>query len=278
MIRATDPGPAGQPWWRPQWYELVPEAILLLGLTLFLVDETDAATSAFRSGRALALMTAVAVAWVGLRVVLARFLPFPAARLAVFAAGAAAVLAVVVLPAYDDETVVETFPVASAAGATTTVPPGLAPTSPAPTSPVTTLAPAPDRPSPAPATAPPATTVPPPTTAPSAPQPVRLRAGSFRGVDHRASGTVAIYRQPDGRYVVGLEDIDIQPGPDYDVYVVPGADRTDRDGGRRLDDLRGNRGTQYYDVPEGADLGEGAWSVLVWCQTFAVPVATATLA
>jgi hypothetical protein len=85
-----------------------------------------------------------------------------------------------------------------------------------------------------------------------------------------------IYRQPDGSHVIGLEDIDIQPGPDYDVYVVPGADRESRDGGKRLDDLRGNKGTQYYPVPASTDVSKGTWTVLVWCQTFAVPVAGAT--
>ena len=96
------------------------------------------------------------------------------------------------------------------------------------------------------------------------------------GIDHRAAGTVAIYAAPDGRHVVGLEDFDIQPGPDYDVYVVPGSAREDRDGGVRLDDLRGNQGTQYYDVPAGIDVGRGEWTVLIWCQTFGVPVANAT--
>jgi hypothetical protein len=103
-----------------------------------------------------------------------------------------------------------------------------------------------------------------------------LRTGPLRSIDHDAEGTVSIYRQPDGRYVIGLEDFDVQPGPDYDLYVVPGSDREDRDGGTRVDDLRGNRGTQYYDVPDGVDLEEGPWTVLVWCQTFAVPVANAT--
>ena len=74
---------------------------------------------------------------------------------------------------------------------------------------------------------------------------------------------------------VGLEDIDIQPGPDYDLYIVPGEDREDTKGGIRLGDLRGNRGTQYYEVPDGVDLTNGPWTVLVWCQTFAGPVAGA---
>ena len=36
---------------------------------------------------------------------------------------------------------------------------------------------------------------------------------------------------------LGLEEIDIQPGPDYDLYLVPGTDRQDTKGGIRLDDL-----------------------------------------
>jgi hypothetical protein len=105
---------------------------------------------------------------------------------------------------------------------------------------------------------------------------VQIRVGTFEGIDHRATGTVAFYRQPDGRYLVGLEEFDIQPGPDYDVYVVPGAGRDDIGDGIRLDDLRGNRGTQYYDVPEGVAVEQGEWTVLVWCETFDVPVAGAT--
>ena len=126
-----------------------------------------------------------------------------------------------------------------------------------------------------------------PTTSPAVPpssppvpaprtEPVVLRSSAIQGIDHRARGTAVVYRQPDGSLLVGLEDIDIQPGPDYDVYVVPGADRDDTDGGVRLDDLRGNKGTQYYPVPNGLDVATGAWTVLVWCQTFDVPVAGAT--
>ena len=64
--------------------------------------------------------------------------------------------------------------------------------------------------------------------------------------------------------------------PNYDLYVVPGADRDDKGDGVRLDDLRGNRGTQFYDVPSSVDITSGPWTVLVWCQTFGVPVANAT--
>src|SRR5262245_47797847 len=85
-----------------RWWELGPEAVLALGLLLFLVTEPDAATSAFESTKALALMASTAAAWVVLRLGLARLGGgWAAARTAAFGAGALAILAVVVLPAYD---------------------------------------------------------------------------------------------------------------------------------------------------------------------------------
>jgi hypothetical protein len=199
------------------------------------------------------------------RFLLVRYASSPVLRLAVFATAATVVLMVVVLPAYDDTTVVEALP-AGAADPAATLPdapttPRLAPTDPTnPTSSTTT------------------SSIPPiPAEASTAtPEPVAVRSSAIHGIDHRASGTAVIYRQPDGTLLVGLENIDIQPGPDYDVYVVPGADQEGTDGGTRLDDLRGNKGTQYYPVPIGPDVATGQWTVLVWCQTFDVPVAGAT--
>jgi hypothetical protein len=220
---------------RPRWWELVPEFLLLLGLAYFFVDEMDAATSAFGSRRAVALMLATVVVWLAARLLFSRFVRWPLARVAAFMVGAAAILAVVVVPAYRTHTVVERLQA----------------------DPVPTATSAPN--------APPAAVA----------RPRLLRTGSFRGIDHRARGTVRIYERASGRHVVGLEDFDIQPGPDYDVYIVPGTDQTSRDGGSRLDDLRGNAGTQYYDAPAGLDLGSGPWTVLIWCQSFGVPVANA---
>ena len=239
--------------WRPRWYELAPEAVLLLGLTLFAVTEPRAAISGLKSGKAIMLMLVVTVVWLTARIVLWRSSSKRLLTMVPFAIGAAAILKIVVLPAYSDTTVVETLGVAPIV-ATTTAPSATAPSTAGP-APTTSL-------------------VPPPTTAePTAP--ALVRTSSFRGIDHRASGTVNIYRLPDGTYIVGLEGIDIQPGPDYDVYVVPGVDKEDRGGGTRLDDLRGNKGTQFYEV-KGPMLEDGPWTVLVWCDTFAVPVAGAT--
>jgi len=234
-----------------RWWELLPEVLLTVGLGLFLLLETSAATSAFKSRTAIVLMVLTGAAWLLGRFVLVRYTRWPALRLAVFTIAALGVLRVVVYPAYDNKTVVEELTVVAAA-ATAPAPPSLATTS----------------------LAEPAVTVPPAT--PRSPEPVALRSSAIHGIDHRASGTAVVYRLADGSHVVGLEDIDIQPGPDYDVYLVPGADREDTDAGIRLDDLRGNKGTQYYPVPAGTDAGSGGWTVLVWCQTFDVPVAGAT--
>jgi len=291
-------------------WEFVPEAVLFAGLTAFFLDQNDAATSAFKSTKAVAIMAIVGLGWLGARAVLARLVPFALARAAAFSVAAAVALAVVVVPAYDNDTVIESFPTAAAVSAPPAAPalPAATDNAPMPTPPAELAAPMATQPAPTsaaarkkPAAAPttsttvaPApvtvaesptstTTSPPqpevaapPAPAPAASGPQRLRSGSFRGIDHRAEGTVVIYRQPDGRYVIGLEDIDIQPGPDYDLYLVPGENREDTKGGIRLGDLRGNRGTQFYEVPAGVDLENGPWTVLVWCQTFAVPVANST--
>jgi hypothetical protein len=241
--------PATRTWrTRTRWWEWAPEVVLVLGLGWFLVDETDAATSAFESGRAILLMAAGLVAWLVLRALLVRFVPVAAVRTAVMSVLAVGILAVVVIPAYRDHTVIEQLPVAAAVGDEARVDVPEAPTANAPAQP----------------------------EAPAVAQPMLVRTGAFRGIDHRARGTVTVYTRTDGSRFVGLEDFDIQPGPDYDVYVVPGADRTDPGGGTRLDDLRGNVGTQFYEVPAGADVATGEWTVLIWCQTFDVPVANAT--
>jgi hypothetical protein len=276
--------------WGLRWWELIPEVLLAAGLTLFLVTDTSAALSALKSGTAIRLMVIVGLAWLLVRFVLVRFTRWPLLRVAVFGAAAAGVLAVVVLPAYDDETVVEALPLAAPQVApdttvttTTTTTTAVAVTTTTTAVPVTTPAGAPEVESPTTTvlettttTTATSTTVPPAPTTTVPADPVVLRSGEIHGIDHRAEGRAVIYRLSDGALVVGLEEIDIQPGPDYDVYVVPGPDRESVGDGVRLDDLRGNKGTQYYLVPPEADISTGEWTVLVWCQTFDVPVAGST--
>jgi hypothetical protein len=48
-----------------------------------------------------------------------------------------------------------------------------------------------------------------------------LRSGQFNAIDglHKGEGTAAIYRQPDGRFVVRLDPFQVTNGPDLYVYL-----------------------------------------------------------
>lgn len=244
--------PAGWRWWA---IELIPQYLLGGAALFFALTKWNAVRSAMDSLQAVAINTAVLVVWLAFSLVLMPWLvKRQAIRVVIVSLAAIALAWVLFANAYRDTTVVETLrgldAPAAAPAATPTTAPAATPTT---------------------ATAPAAT----PTTAPPPAGPVRVRSGSLRGIDHRASGTASIIRNADGRYVVGLENIDIEPGPDYKVYVVPGNTESTGEGAVELDALRGNQGTQFYDVPASVAVGQGEWTVLVWCKRFAVPVAAA---
>ena len=180
---------------------------------------------------------------------LRRFVESAAVRGLVMAVPAAAIGWFLVVPYFTDETVVEPLPGVAAATVTTATGPTAAAAAPTDTAPVA------DHP---------------------CPQPVLLSVGELAGIDHRASGSAALYRLVDGSSIVRLEDIDIQNGPDYFVHLVPGADRESPGGGHDLGALKGNRGSQNYEIPAEVDVSSGPFTVLVWCRAFSVPVANAT--
>jgi hypothetical protein len=218
----------------------IPQVLLFGGMVLMLVVHPNALTSALHSTRALAVNTVLLVVWLAVSLVLVpRLIKNAWWDAAILSAVAIAALLVLVVPTLRDKTVVEEFPAAVAMPATPTV-----------------------------AGAPSATET-------TTPRPEKLSTGALRGIDHDATGTASIYRRADGSSVVALEDIDIEPGPDYRVFLVRGEGRERPGDGRELDALRGNKGTQYYEVPGGVDPGPG-WTVLVWCRAFGVPIANAS--
>jgi hypothetical protein len=109
--------------------------------------------------------------------------------------------------------------------------------------------------------------------------PVLLGAGRFVGLaGHSGTGDAGIFRNPDGSYALRFENFDIENGPDLEVYLVPGADRTSLEPGSvHLGPLKGNVGNQTYDLPAGIDLVPGPYTALVWCQRFTVEFVGATL-
>ncbi len=219
-----------------RFWLLLPQAVLFGGMAVMLIVHPNAFTSAVHSTRALVVNAALLAGWVALSWALWRW---PRVYVGVLSVIAVAAIAVLVVPTLRDEKVVEEFPAAVAE----------------PTQP--TLVPAtPTASKPAPAA------------------PTRISTGTLRGIGHDATGAASVYERSDGSRVVGLEAIDIEPGPDYRVFVVPGLDQERPGDGRELDALRGNQGTQYYEVPSGTDVGPG-WTVLVWCRAFGVPVANA---
>lgn len=71
-------------------------------------------------------------------------------------------------------------------------------------------------------------------------------------------------------------------GPDLHVILSPVASAASRqdvmaDGYIDLGGLKGNRGDQNYELPDGVDLEAGDWTVVIYCQPFHVIFATAAL-
>jgi hypothetical protein len=109
----------------------------------------------------------------------------------------------------------------------------------------------------------------------------KLASNPLRGIDHRATGDAVLYQLPSGGWAVRLENIDLQSGPDYDLYLIKGANQEKPQlGGQpptgvNLGDLAGNQGNLHFVVPDTLQ-AEGPFTALIWCEFFSVPVANAT--
>jgi hypothetical protein len=102
----------------------------------------------------------------------------------------------------------------------------------------------------------------------------RLASGQLHGIDHHASGTVALYALG-GEVRLRFEGVAIEGTPTPSVHLVAPGKRSPK-GGTRLGGLKGEKGSFSYRVPPGFDARE-SWSVLVWCDRYAVPIAAADL-
>jgi hypothetical protein len=101
-------------------------------------------------------------------------------------------------------------------------------------------------------------------------EPQTLRAGQFISRDHSTSGAVAVL-DVGGTTYLRLEDLTTDNGPDLYVYLTTnpaegeegGFDEDFVDLGR----LKGNIGSQNYEIPAGTDLARYG-TVVIWCDRF----------
>ncbi len=117
---------------------------------------------------------------------------------------------------------------------------------------------------------------------PAEADPVVRFSGTFLGADsfHQGAGRAAIYELPDGSAVLRFDDFSVTNGPDLHVILSTHPNPLTRDdvmaGYLDLGSLKGNKGSQNYDIPAGTDLS-AYQSVVIYCQPFHVIFATAGL-
>lgn len=109
-------------------------------------------------------------------------------------------------------------------------------------------------------------------------------AGNFQDADsfHKGSGNAIIYEIAPGQRILRLEDFMVTNGPDLRVLLVNASevaghsDLSDA-GYVELGKLKGNIGSQNYDIPASFDLAK-AQSVVIYCHPFRVVFSIAPLA
>jgi len=117
----------------------------------------------------------------------------------------------------------------------------------------------------------PVATTAPVTLAPAAAGPMAVKSGTFVKVEHDGSGKATIFKQPDGSYILRLENLDITNGPDLRVRLLgPNGASLDLGG------LKGNKGNQNYEIPAGFDPATYD-TADVWCRAFRVQFSKAAL-
>jgi Electron transfer DM13 len=104
---------------------------------------------------------------------------------------------------------------------------------------------------------------------------MELATGAFLSEAHETTGRAELVELTGGGAAVNLRRFETDPGPDLRVYLVPG-DGTDVSGALDLGRLKGNAGTQQYELPAGTNTSAFG-AVVVWCRAFSVAFGRAPL-
>ena len=121
-----------------------------------------------------------------------------------------------------------------------------------------------------------------PKTMPTIESPTALTAGTFSDADeiHKGSGRAAIYALPNGKKLLRFEEFRVTNGPDLVVYLARHPDPKNADdvkaGFTKLASLKGNVGSQNYEIPADIKLDDYA-SAVIWCELFGVLFSAAPL-
>ncbi|WP_423834344.1 DM13 domain-containing protein [Streptomyces manipurensis] len=124
-----------------------------------------------------------------------------------------------------------------------------------------------------------------PGTPAPAPGPRSIAEGSFISHEHETRGKARIVRLADGSHVLRLEGLDTSNGPDLRVWLSDAPVKEGVAGWRVFDDgrhvslgkLKGNKGDQNYEIPANVDPASYG-SVTIWCDRFDVSFGAAALA
>ena len=108
-----------------------------------------------------------------------------------------------------------------------------------------------------------------------------LAQGQFHNADKAGKGTATIYQLDNGKRVLRLTNFSVDNGPDLHVRLIATDDAKDTASVAKADyvelgKLKGNKGSQNYDVPENVDLSKYK-VVSIWCNRFSVNFAAAPL-
>jgi len=112
------------------------------------------------------------------------------------------------------------------------------------------------------------------------PQIVVEASGSFIDRSHPTEGSAVVLGDGSGQRFLRFEDFRTDNGPDLNVYLS--AAPTDAPAGQfdddfvDLGDLKGNVGSQNYEIPAGLDLDHYS-TVAIWCVRFSVVFGVAEL-
>jgi hypothetical protein len=107
--------------------------------------------------------------------------------------------------------------------------------------------------------------------------PIQVALGTFQSQNHPTTGSAVIVQLPEAGRVLTLEGFKTDNGPDLRVYLVSDPENARSGYFVDLAALKGNEGTQNYEIPNDADLDQIV-AVSIWCEDFSVPFGYAPLA